>query len=221
MLIASIKKQPQTIPSCVDAVELRLDLNPSLRSLIPLLKKPLILKTSDSRDLQYAPTFFDCDWQDRPLRKDGLICSRHIDHTPSDLSQTFAELMEAMPANIYKLATMAHSTLDALRMLIATRLLRAQGKNVIGICMGELGQITRIVSEHTYAYLDTPTAPGQLSVDELTSVYRYPQQEEKWYGLIGDPVEQSPSHITHNKHCLFVKMRIKKEELSEFFLLAK
>ncbi len=221
MLIASIKKSPEIIPACVDAVELRLDLNPSLQTLIPSIKKPLILKTRNLNDVQYKPTYFDCDWQDRPLRKNGLICSRHIDHTPDNLLQTFAELMQAMPADIYKLATTAHSTLDALRMLIATRTLRAQGKNVIGLCMGELGQITRIVSEHTYAYLDEPTAPGQLSIDELTTIYRYPRSEKTWYGLIGDPIEQSPSHITHNQHCFFLKMRIRADELSEFFTLAE
>ncbi len=211
MLIASLKNAPTKIPDSVDALELRLDLNPDLR--VPEWDKVLIAK---GKYLESA-TYIDYDWREKPEREHGIICSRHIDHTPKDLIACFNEMQETK-ADIYKLATMAHSTLDALRMLIAVRQL---GPKFVGLCMGEFGQITRILSPHTYAHLGEPTAPGQLSVDELTNIYRYPRREEKWYGLIGDPVEQSPSHVTHNRHCLFLKMRVSKEELPEFFRLTE
>lgn len=213
MLIASIKSACP-IPDTVDAVELRLDLNPNLRTF--KTTKPIIIKSNDPiADGDYI----DCDWQKTPPHHPQIICSRHMDHTPSDLLSTFAELEKAQPhAAIYKLATTAHSTLDALRMLITTRHLTAQGKNIIGLCMGELGQITRIASPTTYVHLGESTAPGQLSFDEL-SIYN--RNSTPWYGLIGDPISQSPSHITHNKHCFFLKMRIQKHELDDFFPLAK
>ena len=125
-----------------------------------------------------------------------------------------------MPAKLYKLATFAHSTLDALRMLLTVRHLRSKGRNVIGLCMGAFGHITRVFSPITYAHLGSPTAPGQLSAYELKNIYRYPQKEP-WFGLIGDPIEQSISHLTHNKHLPFVKMQIQPQELNQALDLIK
>ena len=218
MLIASLKNPVETIPENVDMVELRLDLNPKLSDLIPNIKKPLILKTDDP---SFNPAYFDCDWRSTPLRKTGIICSRHMDHTPKNLLQAFDELFLSFKADYYKLACHAHSTLDALRMLVALETLEKQGKPVIGLCMGELGQITRIAGAVSYAHLGAPTADGQLSVDELTSIYCYPRKSP-WFGLIGDPIEQSISHLTHNEHLFFMKMRIHPSELkSALDLLAQ
>ncbi len=215
MLISSIKFDCD-IPDAIDAVELRLDLNPELRHF--KTDKPLIIKSNNPEDANLGD-YFDCDWKTKPPVHPRIICSCHMDHTPQDLTATFAELEKANPhAAIYKLATTAHSTLDALRMLITTRTLTEQGKNVIGICMGELGQITRIASPSTYVHLGDPTAPGQLSLQEMLI---YNRKKQPWYGLIGDPISQSLSHITHNKHCFFLKMRIKKDELPTFFTLAE
>lgn len=74
------------------------------------------------------------------------------------------------------------------------------------------------------------TGPGQLSVDELMSIYHYDRLNEQTaiYGLIGDPVEKSPGHLHHNavfrkKGCnaVYVKMQVKPEELAKFIPLAK
>ena len=220
MLFASLKSLPSEIPSEIDAVELRLDLNPSLKTAIPHIKKPIIIKSHDPSDVSLGE-YYDCDWQDTPPEGAKIICSRHMDHTPDDLFATFTELMKTMPAHYYKLATTAHSTLDALRMLIATRKLQAQGHPVIGLCMGELGQITRIASSITYAHLGDPTADGQLHARELIDIYRFPRHDKRWYGLIGDPIAQSFSHIAHNPHCFFMKMRIRPDELDTFFQLVE
>jgi len=215
MLIASIQS-PCQIPDEIDVVELRLDLNPDLRHFKS--DKPLIIKSQLTSDAQLGH-YFDGDWQADLPEHPRIICSRHMDHTPNDLLGVFAELEKARPnAYIYKLATTAHSTLDSLRMLIATRALLAEGKRIIGLCMGALGQLTRIASSTTYVHLGTPTASGQLSFEEL-SIYK--RKSMPWYGLIGDPVAQSHSHITHNRHCFFVKLQVRKEELAEFFRLAE
>ena len=216
MLIASLKSPVSKIPDAVDAVELRLDLNPALQEV--KTTKPIIIKSSNPYDAHLGE-FFDCDWQNTPPKNTKIICSRHMDHTPENLESIYEDMQKAMPhAHIYKLATTAHSTLDALRMLITARSLPFKA---IGLCMGELGQITRILSPITYAHLGEATAPGQLSVSELTNIYHFPRNDHAWYGLIGDPINQSPSHITHNPHLTFVKMRITKEELPQFFPLAE
>lgn len=204
----------------MDAVELRLDLNPALKSAISHIKKPIIIKSNNPEDARLG-AYYDCDWQDSPPQGAKIICSRHMAHTPDDLLYTFQELMQSMPAHYYKLATTAHSTLDALRMLIAARKLQAEGAPVIGLCMGELGQITRIASPITYAHLGDPTADGQLHVRELIDIYRFPRNTDRWYGLIGDPIKQSFSHIAHNPYRFFLKMQILSHELEQFFLLAE
>lgn len=72
-------------------------------------------------------------------------------------------------ADIAKLAVTPHSLEDVLRLLEVT--LRSKGA-VCTIAMGDMGRHSRVVapiygSVMTYGYVDTPTAPGQLRVDEL------------------------------------------------------
>jgi 3-dehydroquinate dehydratase/shikimate dehydrogenase len=139
-------------------------------------------------------------------------------------------LLKTMPrAHFRKIATMARSTLDSLRMLEFL-----QGKeNIIGICMGELGQITRILAPVLgvplmYALLkeEEKTAPGQLLVSELCEIYHFRKlnRATRIYGLIGYPVKRSISHLFHNemfrksgRNAVYVKMVVKEGELAEFF----
>jgi len=86
--------------------------------------------------------FIDVDWKEPIISGAPLILSYHnFEETPTDL-EAILSLMQAREATLYKIATMAHSTLDALRMLEFVR----SHPNVIGICMGPLGQITRILA---------------------------------------------------------------------------
>ena len=75
-------------------------------------------------------------------------------------------------ADIAKLAVMPQTLTDVLRLLEVT--LRAYGK-ICTIAMGDTGRHSRVVapiygSVMTYGYVDKPTAPGQLRVDELKAV---------------------------------------------------
>lgn len=72
-------------------------------------------------------------------------------------------------ATIIKIATMAHSRTDVVRLLEFTR---ACNEPVVTIAMGAVGSISRVIaplfgSLLTYGYLEKAVAPGQLSVDEL------------------------------------------------------
>ncbi|HRD55793.1 MAG TPA: type I 3-dehydroquinate dehydratase, partial [Parachlamydiaceae bacterium] len=150
-----------------------------------------------------------------------IILSYHdFKETPKDL-EAVLQRMQEKKTDFYKMAFYANSSLDALQML---QFLKTTEKNVIGLCMGTYGTITRILNHWTFAYVDTPSAPGQLSLDELVHDYKFSSSKrDSIFGLVGNPVEKSISHITHNAffekkkiNAAYIKMAIKKEELEQF-----
>ena len=195
------------------------------------------------RLLAAQPPFFDleCDMRAAFLQdiigKYGhttkIILSYHnFIETPADLESIYAA-MAPYKAYSYKIATMCHSTLDALRLLLFAR--TKEKMSVIG--MGELGQCTRVLapvfgSMIGYGSLSESkkTAPGQLTLKDLFHIYRYPHltRTTSIYGLIGDPIGASEGHIYHNGRfakegidAVYVKMRLTEEEIPLFFALAK
>ena len=162
----------------------------------------------------------------------NLICSYHdFEKTPADLNKLLLSITKK-EFSIYKIATYANSTLDSLRMLNFTNDNNKHNK-VCGLCMGELGKPTRILTPVVngalnYVSLDAhyATAPGQLNLETLFNTYHYDtiNNKNRIYALLGDPVEQSIGHIFHNEqfkktnqNAVYVKLQIKKEELPQFF----
>ncbi|MBP9842346.1 MAG: type I 3-dehydroquinate dehydratase, partial [Simkaniaceae bacterium] len=217
-----------------DMYEFRLDAFPSIEldQIKTLMKGRRVIFTYPGASenmirslLDLEPEYIDLDYR-TPLpfvaevrKRCKVICSYHNFHeTPLDL-----EKLPLFEADEQKVATMAHSTLDALRMLHYVK-----GKShFTGICMGEEGKITRqlaplIGSTFNFIPVGAPSAPGQLSLQEL-----YPcNRDTQIYGLIGDPVTFSPSHYTHNQvfkafnlNSIYVKMSVKEGELKSFFEL--
>lgn len=165
-----------------------------------------------------------------------LICSMHdFERTPNDLNAVF-RVMRQCPAKIYKIATMAHSALDAMRMLQFVKEQTSLGRQLVGMCLGASGQITRILggvfgNAFTYAVLDDSRkiAPGQLTLKTLSEVYycNNLHKNTKILGLIGDPVAHSPSHLTHNVvlreldlEGIYVKIKVSPYEVQDFLKLA-
>jgi 3-dehydroquinate dehydratase/shikimate dehydrogenase len=152
-----------------------------------------------------------------------IIAYHNFEGMPDDLEVVLAELKKKGPAKFYKIAAMAHSTLDALRMLIFAR----RHSDVIGIAMGEKGLITRLFAPITYAFVHTPNAPGQVSLETLLNLYhiRKLNRETPLYAVIGDPVSQSPGHIFHNNYLqgdgVYVRLHITKEELGRAIYLMR
>ncbi len=81
-------------------------------------------------------------------------------------------------------------------------------KKVIPIAMGEAGKWTRILAlAHgaplTYSSLveGSETAPGQISVSDMTEVYRVKEltRDTDVYGIIGSPISHSLSPYIHNR----------------------
>ncbi len=160
-----------------------------------------------------------------------IISWHELTHTPKNLGELYHKVSQ-FSATYYKIATLAHSSLDALRMLKFTRDLNREKKRVCGICMGPLGQPTRILagmvrSPFTFASLEKgkETASGQLTAEELVEIYRFAEINEKTqlFGLIGRPVDQSYSHFTHNAvlkqfsfNAVYLKFLLQDAELPAF-----
>ncbi len=169
--------------------------------------------------------FIDRDWKENPSTDHPLIISYHNYTETPDLELTLAEIKQRHPrAWAYKIATWAQSTLDSLRMIHFQR----QHPEVIGICMGEKGAITRILAPFTYASLreEDKNAPGQLLWSELEEIYHYSRItfKTRLYGLIGDPVSHSIGHLYHNDafrynqmDAVYLKMGVTPAELPSFF----
>ena len=76
--------------------------------------------------------YIDVDWQSNTTPDEPYIVSYHNYGETPPLEPILAMLQQGHPhAQFYKIATMAISILDSLRML------EFQRPNVIGICMGE------------------------------------------------------------------------------------
>lgn len=162
-----------------------------------------------------------------------LILSYHnFENTPEDLDSIYQE-MQKIPAHFYKIAVTAIISIDALRLVCWTK----HHKDLIGISMGPLGQISRLLAPIigcpiTYAALEekSASAPGQLTAHTLINRYHHRSltKNSAIYGLIGDPVERSLSDTTHNAlikkmglNAIYIKIKVTPSELSDFIHYAK
>ena len=100
-----------------------------------------------------------------------------------------------------KIAAHARTLSDSLRLLRLAR----RSRNFVAVPMGEVGLPARILalregSALAYAPVAQATAPGQVSLEELTSLYRAHalNRATSVYGVIGDPIGHSLSPLLHN-----------------------
>jgi 3-dehydroquinate dehydratase/shikimate dehydrogenase len=100
-----------------------------------------------------------------------------------------------------KIAAKARTIWDSVRLLQLAR----RSKNFIAVPMGEVGLPARILalregSALAYAPVAEATAPGQVSLNEMTQLYRAHAltRRTRVYGVIGDPVGHSLSPLLHN-----------------------
>lgn len=158
-----------------------------------------------------------------------IISLHDFQSTPEDLTAVHARLAK-FDGDVIKLATMANSPHDNLRML---RLVRDSNIPTVGICMGEMGTPSRILAGRfgapfTYAtfHHERTLAPGQLSFKQMTSIYHYNDinEETKVFGVIADPIGHSLSPLIHNaafKHLkmnsVYIPFRVPREDLDTFF----
>lgn len=155
--------------------------------------------------------------------KAKVIVSYHdFKETPTNLKEIYERLSNSK-ADIVKIVTTANDITDNLKifhLLEETRRGDPSGrpyihgggcdpatKPLIAFCMGELGQISRILAPKYGSFLTfgslgagKESAPGQLTAREMLDVYHINKidMDTAIYGLIGNPVGHSLGPYIHN-----------------------
>ncbi len=135
----------------------------------------------------------------------ALVLSHHDFHATKRLPETLGK-MRAFPADFYKIVSTATTLYDNVEMM---KFLESNSdkQSLVGVCMGEQGIISRVLglragSVFTFgaASAQEKTAPGQITAQELRSVYRIEQVDAatRVYGVAGDPVAHSLSPLVMN-----------------------
>lgn len=128
-----------------------------------------------------------------------LLISYHDFRRTPDL-RPVTRCLSRLGGDAIKIATLAKSYGDAVRILATAR---AAG-NVVAIPMGDLAAARvlalRSGSALAYAPLNEPTAPGQLSLDDLALLYQAEKLDRRTsvYGVIGNPIHHSLSPHLQN-----------------------
>ncbi len=98
----------------------------------------------------------------------------NFEETPDNLEDIYKRIEDKNP-DIIKIATKANSPADSLKML---ELVQNSKKDIIGICMGEYGLVTRVYGPDLGSYLTfasmpgKASAPGQLSVNQVRAAWK-------------------------------------------------
>jgi 3-dehydroquinate dehydratase/shikimate dehydrogenase len=137
-----------------------------------------------------------------------VILSYHnFTNTMDDLEPLY-EIMCDLPGDILKIVTYAQDISDNLKMFKLLERAQKEGRKLIGLCMGEHGELSRVLSPLlggflTFGALETgkESAPGQIPASVLKNFYRVDRQREKFkiYGVIGNPVSKSMGYLIHNR----------------------
>lgn len=152
----------------------------------------------------------------------GMIVSYHnLRETPApaELKKIFQQCVKYKPA-IVKIVTTATAIEDNMSVLNLIAFARQRSQNIISICMGEKGGISRVMAPFMGGYLSFATlersgqsAPGQFTVHEMrqfqnwfngghhttpSPVLSLPKSAPRNYVLLGNPVGHSLSPLMHN-----------------------
>lgn len=157
-------------------------------------------------EAEHAPRYIDIELatKTKPDIADGLILSTHdFEGRPANLTRQLLQLRDS-PAAVHKIAFRARSLRDNLELF---DILTQRDRPTIALGMGAFGLMSRVLAPKfggflTFASLkpETTTAPGQPTIAELLSLYRFKSitRTTKVFGIVGDPVEHSRSPAMHN-----------------------
>ncbi len=141
------------------------------------------------------------------LRDTGvaLLVSHHDFNATKDLDSIFTRI-QAFHPDFIKIVPTAKSLVDNVTLIRFLERMSDQS-NIVGICMGDAGVISRVLalragSAFTFAAATSgaETGPGQIDARSLLDVYRIDQVDTatKVYGVAGNPVKSSLSPLMLN-----------------------
>jgi 3-dehydroquinate dehydratase / shikimate dehydrogenase len=141
------------------------------------------------------------------LRETGiaLIVSYHDFHATKDLEGIYDRIVPFAPDFIKIVPTAKHLSDNVTLMRFLEKM--EDHTNIIGICMGDAGVISRVLgvragSAFTFAAAThgEETGPGQIAARTLIDTYRIEQVDAatKVYGVAGNPIRSSLSPVMMN-----------------------
>ncbi len=157
-----------------------------------------------------------------------IISYHNFRNTPENLRDLHTRMSQLDP-DIIKIATTANDPHDNLRIL---ELMQESEIPTVGMCMGDIGTPSRILSQkfrspYTYAtfHHERTLAPGLLSYKQMSEIYRYESigPNTAVYGVIADPVGHSLSPHIHNAafgemgiDAVYCPFRVPSDSLDQF-----
>ena len=125
-----------------------------------------------------------------------------------DLESIYRRMAERAPGAVLKLIPYADACSDNLRVRALLAEARGEGRELIAFCMGDRGQVSRILARawgswgvYAPARSEAATAPGQVPLSELVDLYRERslQSTTPLTGVLGHPVSTSLSPLIYNR----------------------
>ncbi len=177
-------------------VEIRLDL---LGSVPDTKGKETLVTFRGPFDPSVLPAGFkgivDIGEEDRPETPLRVLASHH-DYEGTPDSEKLGAILSSMDCDICKAATTVRDFRDLMSIRDAAASVR---KKHVVLGMGAMGTVTRIRqgilgNEFSFGYVGEPTAPGQLSVQEMLDL----DDDCMILGIIGNPLSKSLSPAMQN-----------------------
>ncbi|MEO6801760.1 MAG: shikimate dehydrogenase [Granulicella sp.] len=135
----------------------------------------------------------------------ALLISHHDFEATKDLDGVYARIQKFEP-DFVKIVPTAKTLSDNVTLIRFIERI-SDHTNIVGICMGDAGIISRVLGlraggAFTFAAASTgaETGPGQIDARKLFDVYRIDQVDAatKVYGVVGNPVKSSLSPVMLN-----------------------
>jgi 3-dehydroquinate dehydratase/shikimate dehydrogenase len=132
-----------------------------------------------------------------------IISYHNLSDTPANLEEIYQNMLR-QDGDVYKLALMAHTPEDVMRVL---KIQQSAPRPTVAFSLGDIGQPSRFLSLRYGApwiysafNKERGIAPGLPSLDDFKTTYpvRSIAADTQIFGLVGDPVGHSFGPLLHN-----------------------